>query len=251
MQVETTIVQTFESSPTSSIEADDVMQQPVLYRGHRVCRCPKHTKLELHQSLKPALKDIYENIEKGHSWRRLTPIILKNVLLEIKEMPFMTALKCGAIFICSYMLKNLLEGIIGGEVLFSNFYLTENMFSSDSNTAVNGAGFITNAAADVNFTIDAIVICFGGYKLLIEDPINKAKCAVISDSFDEYLEGEKGMFLSDDERNELYKLKYQELARYGYVPYHQRKIPSVLVHKLEDIGEKEAAIEEDSVDAEV
>lgn len=239
MQTEMTNPGLSMESFTISIHSDEPPRHPVQYAGHLVSRSP--TKLELHQALAPVLKNIYRKKEKKLSLCRITPIILKNTLLEIKEKPFMAPLKCGVIFICCYMLKNLIEGIIGGEALFANFSLTEGMFSSDATTQINAGGLITNAAADVNFTIDSLFVGYAIYWLSIRNAYHKAGRDITNKCFDQYLEGEKGENLSWEERSELYELKNQELSLYDRVPFKQMKIPSKIDQKVEEGGDAEAS----------
>lgn len=208
--------------------------------------CPL-TKLELHQALEPLTYEIYSEMEKRFSLRKITPIILKNMLLEIKEKPFQSACKVAALFICCYMLKNLALGIIGGEALFADFALTRGLFSSDQSTQNNSGGLLTNAAADVNFTIDSLFVGYGIYRLSLRPAYQKAACDIINDCFDKHIScAENG--LSKEERSELYKLKNQELANYDRAPFNKIKIPSDPL-RMEEL-KKNSSLEEISSDAE-
>lgn len=232
MQLEKT--KSFESPFETSINSEKIPQNSAHYPNHHVSRCPSPTKLELHQALEPVLTEIYTEMEKRFYLRNITPIILKNVLLEIKEKPLKAMCKFGVIIICCYLMKNLVEGIIGGEALFANFSLTMDMFSSDPATQINGGGLITNAAADVNFTIDSLVVGYAMYYLSFRNAYQKAARDIVNACFDKYIDGEQSESLSRDERNALYELKNEEMELYDRADCRQKRIPSAPLQKEED-----------------
>jgi hypothetical protein len=182
--------------------------------GNHVIIYIQPSKLELHQALGPTMQKISKNIAEGTRLRPLIKPTLKNCVRQAKEEPLRFVGKICCIPLFGYALKNLLQGIIGGEDIFwrSSFMA---LFSSNAyQTGLDQ----TNAAEDAGFAVDGLFIIFMAYCLFIQYAQHTAIYDHKDNSYEKFVQDES---LPKEWRDELYELKLQELAQYPDVHFQR------------------------------
>ncbi len=162
----------------------------------------------IRKSLKPTLRKVRIDLKERMSFLHLFRKILRNCLEEIKTAPLLSVGKFVILCGIGYMMKNIVKGVVSGEVLFNDVSFYDN-FSSNQTTQINTAGLLTNAASNVSFSVDGAFLLYIVYRLFLERAYRKAVQSSIQDSCDTYLASPA---LPLDEADELYDIKNLEFC---------------------------------------
>lgn len=168
------------------------------------------SKFEVYNSLEPTLQKIEQ--EKGEKFRLLNMLqpTLRHTWGQVKQYPLLTGGKMIMAFALVYLLRNIVRGIISGEVLFKDIPFSQ-VLSSNKNTRLNAGQYLTNAANNASFTMDGLWMLYGIYCLFFRNPYNRTARDNISEIYNMHMERDS---LTKAQIDELYDLMIRELKNY-------------------------------------
>lgn len=179
--------------------------------GRDYTSCLVVPNIELNQLLKPVLNQVQSDLNDKLSQRNVIQLSLKYCWEEARDRKMLTLGRLALTVFIVYCMAHLVEGVIGGEVLFWGIWPNE-LFSSNFDVRINAGGLLTNAAANVNFMIDSVVLGGTVYWMLFRNGHRKAMRQIINESYD-------GQIQSNQDNQEiasaLFKLKKNALMPFG------------------------------------
>ena len=179
--------------------------------GRDFTSCLMTSDIELNGLLRPILSLVQTDLNTKLSQRNIIQLTLKHCWEEVKERKVLTVGRLALTAFIVYCMAHLVEGVIGGEVLFWGIWPNE-LFSSNFEVRINAGGLLTNAAANVNFMIDSVVLGGTVYWMLFRNGYHKAMRQVINESYDGQIE------LNQNQpavATALFKLKKNALMPFG------------------------------------
>lgn len=180
--------------------------------------CPGVSKYQARRNLEPTLQKIYNEMQERFRLLHILPLTAKHCLFNAKEQPILTIGKLIVGCLIGYGLKNVVEGIVSGEILFKNIPFSQ-LISSDKDTRINAGGLLTNAANNASFTMDGIFLLYTLHCLFFRNAYRKAASEIIVESYSIYLQDHS---IPKIQLDELYDIQTRELQNYDGVALERR-----------------------------
>lgn len=180
--------------------------------------CPAISKHQARRNLEPTLQKIYNEIQERFHLLHILPLTAKNCLFKAKQQPILTIGKLIVGCLIGYGLKNVVEGIISGEILFKNVPFSQ-VISSDKDTRINAGGLLTNAANNASFTMDGIFLLYTLHYLFFRNAYRNAASEIIAECYCIYLQDHS---IPKIQLDELYDIQIRELKNYGGLAIERR-----------------------------
>lgn len=171
----------------------------------------KLAKFQIEQELQPTLIKIQEKKAQQLTLKRLTPLIAKELLKELRNQPLTTIGKASLVGISILFLYPL---ILSAIACLNPFRLEDpnDLFSSNTTVANEATQLYSNTGHSVGYIWEGFGITACALTLLIRQSYRRAAGEIIEKIYRPYLEDR---LLTKEQSDFLYKRREKELAQYG------------------------------------